>query len=282
MMTNYKKILTGILGIGSFILAKAIWRWRKTGKIGKISSVVLILALFVFGTFNLFITAPDKISRAVGIAYDNHTLSARADTLTITFNHTCTGSDLILIVAVHFDNDAGTVSSVTYNGENLTYIGRATSPDGIGDNVTELWYKVGPATGENEVVATLSHDEDCIAGAISYTGVHQSVPIGTPATNSGDDTGPYTVSVNSAANELVIAAISVERGDILTEDNETERYYNSAAAPDAAFSEEAGAASVEMKWTTDASSYARWSLIGVPLKPLNGAPPPSRRIFITE
>ena len=132
------------------------------------------------------------------ITYDNYTLSARANTDTITFNHTCTGSNRILIVAVHIDNDDETVSSVTYNGVNLIYIGRATSPAGIGDNRTELWYKVGPTTGENEVVVTLSGANDCVAGAISYTGVDSSTPIGTPATanDDTDNNDPYYLLTN--------------------------------------------------------------------------------------
>lgn len=59
-----KKILFGILGTISFILIGVVSDWKKTGKIGKISSLVLSLVLFIFGLANFYIVIPEEKTKA--------------------------------------------------------------------------------------------------------------------------------------------------------------------------------------------------------------------------
>ena len=59
-----KKILFAILGIISFALMWVVSDWRKTGKLGKVSSAVLSLILFIFGLANFYFVAPEEITRA--------------------------------------------------------------------------------------------------------------------------------------------------------------------------------------------------------------------------
>ncbi|MCI0557742.1 MAG: hypothetical protein MN733_04550, partial [Nitrososphaera sp.] len=120
----------------------------------------------------------------MAVAYDADTQSAAIEntTNTVTFAHTVTGSDPLILVFVAIDGtDPATVSSVTYNGVNLS------SQAGLELNFErlELWSLVNPATGSNNVVVTLTENASFRASAISFNGVHQTTPLDTPVTSSG-------------------------------------------------------------------------------------------------
>lgn len=72
-MTKIKKIIAGILGIGSFLLIGIIQRWKKTGKIGKVSSLILTIALFIFGLVNFYFVAPEKLTLAADTGFKDAT-----------------------------------------------------------------------------------------------------------------------------------------------------------------------------------------------------------------
>lgn len=97
----------------------------------------------------------------------------------LTWAHTCSGSDRVLIVGIVGLSDVPPphdVVSVTYNGVAMTKIGEQ---DNAGVH-TELWRLVAPATGANNVVITLdgSFDTSWLIGmAKSFTGVDQTTPI---------------------------------------------------------------------------------------------------------
>lgn len=100
--------------------------------------------------------------------------SPGAGTSSLTWAHTCTGSNRILWVGALADGDK--VTSVTYNGVAMTQMAKTTI-DGDVDTMY-LYYLVAPATGSNNIVITLSGTSDYINGAgSSYTGARQtSVP----------------------------------------------------------------------------------------------------------
>lgn len=64
-----KKILFAILGIFSFILMGAVSHWNKTGKMGKVSSIVLSLVFLIFGLSNFYITIPEDTISAADTSY---------------------------------------------------------------------------------------------------------------------------------------------------------------------------------------------------------------------
>lgn len=113
-----------------------------------------------------------------------------------TWSHTCTGSDLILVVSVALWQDVagtGTISGITYNSVALTKAQGVTN----GAMRAEIWYLVGPATGTNTVSATVSGDtDDRKFRSVSYTGVS-----GYDASNSANGgSGNPTVSVTTVAD----------------------------------------------------------------------------------
>lgn len=101
----------------------------------------------------------------------------------VTVSHTCTGSELILIVGISDSNSAA--ATVTYNGVAMT---KAVQK---GVESLQLWYLINPATGAHNVVATASTSFGGGGlGTLSLTGAKQSAQ--PDATNSGSTTANAT------------------------------------------------------------------------------------------
>lgn len=133
----------------------------------------------------------------MAIAYDASSKSSASAT-SVTFAHTCTGSDRLLMVNAYWAGSA-TVSSITYNGVAMTNV---VSPlDTGGGERHGMFYLVAPATGANNVVLTLSGSTDIEVSAVSYTGVHQSSPIDATRTETGLETGTsYSEAITSVVD----------------------------------------------------------------------------------
>lgn len=99
----------------------------------------------------------------------------------LTYSHTCSGSQRKLYVGVSLDND-GTdkVSSVTYNG--ITMI--LTKKISANAETCYLFELNNPPTGANNIVITTSTTQDIRSCSSSYTGVAQ-----TTSDNSTTNTG---------------------------------------------------------------------------------------------
>lgn len=119
----------------------------------------------------------------MAIAHDTDSNSgAVGNVATYSWSHTCTGSNLDLVVAVlvYYPNiGTTTVTSVTYNGVAVTVQKFQDFPSAF----FAVWIGnlVAPASGSNTISVTLSRalgGVNCTIGfASSYTGVHQSSPI---------------------------------------------------------------------------------------------------------
>lgn len=109
----------------------------------------------------------------MAIAFDAVTTGTATSSGTFQWNHTCTGSDLILWVGVWM----GTADdvAVTYNGVSMTVAVKVQAP---GDNLWHyLFYLVSPATGSNQVSCTGTNSYGTCRGvAASYTGVNTGTP----------------------------------------------------------------------------------------------------------
>ena len=119
-------------------------------------------------------------------------------------NHTCSGSDRILIVGTK--GSTTYASGVTYNGVAMTRITDVTS--GVGEYNLSLWYLIAPASGTNSISATVSSGTVGWT-AVSYTDISQT---GNPdATNSGTAASgtSHTVSVTTLTdNSWVVGYFS--------------------------------------------------------------------------
>src|SRR5438445_3521187 len=115
-----------------------------------------------------------------------------------------TGTNRLLIVGETVDNSA--ITGVTYGGTALTQaVADTQKPTG------SIWYLVNPPSGTASVVVSSSPSKGAILGLISFTGVDQSTPIPTTATNDNANgrTSPATVSITNAnANAWVMELVA--------------------------------------------------------------------------
>jgi hypothetical protein len=175
-----------------------------------------------------------------------------------------------MLVGVSINNDnMETVSSITYNGVPLTFVGAINNTrSGDDDARVEIWRLVAPATGTHNVVVTFSASllQQAVAGVMTFTGVNQSTPLGPFASNENDPS-PATVVVSSAANELVFGVVASEYGAITTDAGQTERWNRRVGTTDTygAGSTKTGASSVTLRWTL--TSTPHWAAAGVSIKP---------------
>lgn len=127
----------------------------------------------------------------------------------LTFSHTCTGSNLVLIVGVSADS-AASPTSVTYNGVGMT---KQVTETGID---TTLWTLANPSTGANNIVVTFAAGHYFSAGGISLTGCDTSSPVG--ATNHGNGSAnDAAISVTTTqANSWLVACVTHNRNSSVT------------------------------------------------------------------
>lgn len=169
------------------------------------------------------------------------------------------------------DGTPGTLSSVTYGGNAATSRQNNYQVGGVGgSNVyIALFTYTNPGSGASAVQANFSEVvNSSIISTSTYCGVDQTTPVGTLASANGASSA-VSVSVTSAANELVVDVVGVETGTdtTLTVDaSQTSRAnVNSANNHRHGGSEEAGAASVTMSWALGGVRY--WGILGIPIKP---------------
>lgn len=113
--------------------------------------------------------------------------------------HTCTGSDLVLIVNVVCTGTNPTITGVTYNSVSMTRLGTQIQLDN--GYSCSMFYLVGPATGTNNIVASKTPSTGNIfLTAASYTGVSQvSFPDASTQVDY-DNTATATTSVTTVAD----------------------------------------------------------------------------------
>lgn len=106
----------------------------------------------------------------MAIAFDASEGVAFSNATTTTLSHTCTGSNLVLFVAV--GSNVATFSAFTYNGVNAT--GTALVVSGGSGLIVGWW--VAPATGAHNISITTATTTGTMS-AVSFTGVDQTNPI---------------------------------------------------------------------------------------------------------
>lgn len=136
------------------------------------------------------------------------TVSSASNTLGISHT-TGGGSNRFLIAAfvLRRNNGAGdtgqTLTSVTYGAAPMTLLQASSSTNAR----VEVWYLVAPATGTDTITATVAGGltDRFSGGAISYTGVDQSAPLGTAAVGTTGSTQTNSASPASAIGDVVVA-----------------------------------------------------------------------------
>lgn len=113
---------------------------------------------------------------------------------TQTWSHTCTGSDLLLIVGITGDTSTDDITAVTYNGVACTLVGKV-----LGARWEYMYYLLGPATGAHTVSVTAGSSHYLIGLSASYTGVAQSGQPDNSATTTSASS-PVAISLTTVAD----------------------------------------------------------------------------------
>jgi len=213
---------------------------------------------------------------------------AGTGTVALTIPHTTTATaNRLLIVGVSIDlsNSTGTtVSSVTYNGTNLTQIGFHNDA-GLTRRV-EMWSLLAPANGTFNVVVNVNVPTAAtvgvVAGVTTFTGVDQTVPLGTfvsadgasgacVASGSPTSTCNSQLDVPSVVNGMVIDTLATGGGVTVTQHNPQAQQWNVSTGGNATEdvrgtgSTRTGAPSVPMSELFNAKS--NWSQGAVSINP---------------
>jgi hypothetical protein len=186
----------------------------------------------------------------------------------LSWSHTCSGTNryLVVSVAVGIDDGTGATTSTTAtcNGSAMTSLGRQNSDNDLYGYVE--MFGIIPPTGSCSIVVTANKTVISMeGGSISATSVDQSSPVRTAITNYGNGTSMSVVRTG-ATNDLFIDAACCGSG-ILTSLQTIQIKQNhdySTAAGNLAMSTVAGSASATMGYT-DEDDW--WGIVAIALKP---------------
>lgn len=133
----------------------------------------------------------------MAIAFDAATKSSGTGT-SITYAHTCTGSNLILFVLAYgYPNPA---TGTTYNGVAMTRV--TDQIMNAGGPYISVFYLINPATGSNNVVVSGAGLEG--SSCASYTGVKQSAQPDAFDSAQVDSASGVTDSITTVADNCWI------------------------------------------------------------------------------
>lgn len=225
-----------------------------------------------------------------------------AASVTVTNSTTCSwlhtvgsGNDRLLLVGVSLRNLAlQTVSTSIvpkFNGVAMTLVSSATNGIAAPGNVrAEMWRLLNPPVGTFTVTVTFATAlaptvpiaANAVCGSTSWSGVNQSVPLGTAVAcigpvcaTAGASTTP-TATVTAVSGDVVANVLAAETSETATAGACCTERWNASVANQVrgAASNQPGpsgaATTVVASWTL--GSTQPWALLAVPIKPAPIAP----------
>lgn len=132
----------------------------------------------------------------MAVAFDATSFSKGTSVSSLTWAHTCTGSNRALGVGISWEVTSATLTSVTYNGSACTFVDESSA-----SRRAAVYNLASPSTGANNIVVTFAAGgENTVAGAVSVTGT--SGVISNHANNTGSGVA-LTITCTSATGEIV-------------------------------------------------------------------------------
>lgn len=203
----------------------------------------------------------------MAVAYDNASTAENAGASTsVTFSHTCSGSDRGLLVGVEtYDGSVPGTVTATYAGVSMA--AEVSTIHGLSDDERLSVLRLeAPASGANNVVATSSDSGDVVAAAVSVTGCHQTDMTRTSTSSAPDAVTAVSNTLASGnANELAVDFIGIyaSSATFAASSPSTGRINNNntTAMQSIGAATQAGAASVTMEWTINIAKSPGHALI---------------------
>ena len=171
----------------------------------------------------------------------------------LSWSHTCSGSERVLFVAVGYQSGAATTCTATYNGVSMTQLWNKRDDLNVQSSVG--FFLIAPATGTNTVAITLGVAVDISAGgSVSLTGVDQSTAHRTVYTaNEAGGGAPNVTVVDSQSGDWVLDGAITFSATIAVDASQTSRVENDAIAGGGSSfglsSETATGGNTVMSWT---------------------------------
>lgn len=189
----------------------------------------------------------------------------------LSWSHTCSGNNRLLVVGIGFGGTDGSVTTTaTYNSVPMVSAGKVHANNQT-DGYVELFYLVAPTTGANTVAISSNTSGALIGGSVSFVGVNQSAPVSGVTTSFGNGV-TASLSVPSNVGDMVIDAVACGTG--VTSSAQTNQWLNnysaSYGAANVAQSTAAGATSVPMSY---AITSDWWGMIGLNVVAATFTPP---------
>ncbi len=174
-------------------------------------------AFMVLAALLLLLAALPQLNAQVAVDATTSTSSevTGAGTSVITFRHTTTATaNRILIVGVSMNiaNSPTTgVVGISYGGTALSFLGAHN--DSGNTRRVEMWYLLSPASGTNitinvSVRVPTAATVGVVAGATTFTGVDQTVPVGTFVSSDGAAGVNSQLDVPSVVNGLILDTVA--------------------------------------------------------------------------
>lgn len=126
------------------------------------------------------------------IAFDNAFGGYTSNSLSLTVGHTTSGTNRLLAASIFVNESGGSdvLTGVTYAGVAMTLV--AKRKVGVGNQWEYLYYLIAPASGTNNLVASVSASANIYMTSASYTGANQSSQPDSSANGTGSS--PLTLS----------------------------------------------------------------------------------------
>jgi len=234
---------------------------------------LLFLALF-------FVTTSLRAQVLVDATTSGNNQFTGSGTFNLNFTHTTTATAnrlLVIGVSMNITNSSGSVvTGVTYGGTALTSIGAHN--DAGNTRRVEMWYLLNPASGTNVAltvsvnIPTAAATVGVVAGATTFTGVDQTIPLGTFVTADGAAGGSAQGNVTSVVNGMILDTVATGGDQAVTPYGPQIQQWNvntvSGTDPPAVAgvgSSRTGAPSVPIAETFSGTS--NWSYAAIPINP---------------
>jgi hypothetical protein len=145
---------------------------------------------------------------AVGPSSAGGGTTAGASATSASWSHTATGTNRYVLAMVSFADTSGSTPdptvSATYGGTAMSNVGSVSVETGTVGSILVFFGLVNPATGAQTIALTSSKADFIVGGSVSFTGVDQTSPVGTPVSANPTAVGTsLTASITGASTSQI-------------------------------------------------------------------------------